>query len=81
MKGSTLVTNHSATPNVTTKVQPTSGALKYHERTHTGDQQFRCSQCDFKCSNKGSLKTHERTHTGDHSVAPSVTTNVQHQAL
>ena len=41
----------------------TSGNLKRHERTYSGDKPFSCSQCDNKYSISSHLKRHERTHT------------------
>ena len=52
----------------------TSGNLKRHERTYSGDKPFSCSQCDNKYSISSHLKRHERTHTVmNHLAAPIVT--------
>ena len=56
--------------------------LKKHDKIHTGDKPFNCSQCDYKDSTSGHLKRHERHHNSINlSGAPNVTRNAQHQAI
>ncbi|XP_014341120.1 GDNF-inducible zinc finger protein 1 [Latimeria chalumnae] len=40
-------------------------ALRYHERTHTGEKPYGCTECEAKFSQPSALKTHRRTHTGE----------------
>nr|XP_024001729.1 GDNF-inducible zinc finger protein 1-like [Salvelinus alpinus] len=40
-------------------------ALTLHERTHTGDKPYSCTDCEAKFSQSSALKIHHRTHTGE----------------
>ena len=35
------------------------------QRTHSGEEPFRCSTCDKNCALLDDLKEHQRTHTGE----------------
>ena len=39
--------------------------MKVHERIHTGDKPYNCTQCDKAFRDLGDLRTHERIHTGE----------------
>ena len=53
--------NITAVPNVTTNAEE----LKLHERIHTANKPYSCSQGSYKCSTSSSFKSHEITRTGD----------------
>ena len=39
--------------------------MKMHEKIHTFDKPFSCSQCDYKCSTLDNLKRHEKIRAVD----------------
>ncbi|XP_068627378.1 zinc finger protein ZFP2-like [Battus philenor] len=43
----------------------TAAALRYHQRIHTGEKPFQCTQCPKRFSVCQRLQIHIRTHTGE----------------
>jgi KRAB domain-containing zinc finger protein len=36
-----------------------------HNRTHTGEKPYKCTECSHRCTQKGSMKIHMRVHEGE----------------
>ena len=84
MKKPTLGMNPLAAPSVTSSFQNQVLWLKKHEKTHTRDEPFGCSQCDFKFSTSSAVieEAWKNPHFSmNPSAAPSVTSSFKHQVL
>jgi uncharacterized Zn-finger protein len=40
-----------------------TGHFVTHQRTHSGEKPYKCTQCSFACSESGHLVVHQRTHS------------------
>ena len=51
--------------NVCDKVMKSVMGLKYHNKTHTGENPYTCRQCNYSCKTTNHLKIHMNAHTGE----------------